>query len=122
MQETHHNVVRDPSHARALTTDHMQQLMRETGLTLVPPAPRAVEVHLDRWLDFTVTAPETRQLICETLIQDLQGLKAGGLRPYMREQALHFRHAWPIAVGVKERDVQSGLLDLPQRSPQAFYR
>jgi hypothetical protein len=63
MQETHHDIVRDPSHTRALTADHLQRLMRKTGLILVHTALRAVEVHLDRWLDFTHTAPETRQLI-----------------------------------------------------------
>jgi hypothetical protein len=39
----------------------------------------------------------------------------------MREQALHSRHAWLIAVSVKERDVQRGLLGLPQRFPPACY-
>jgi ubiquinone/menaquinone biosynthesis C-methylase UbiE len=93
--------LRDPSHTRALTADDLQQLMRETGLTLVHTAPRDVEVHLDRWLDFTHTAPEARQTIREALTQDLQGLKTSGMRPYMRQQELNFLHVWLIAVGVK---------------------
>jgi ubiquinone/menaquinone biosynthesis C-methylase UbiE len=93
--------LRDPSHTRALSADDLQRLMRETGLNLVHTAPRDVEVHLERWLDFTHTAPEARQTIRQALTRDLQGLKTSGMRPYWREQELNFLHAWLIAVGVK---------------------
>jgi ubiquinone/menaquinone biosynthesis C-methylase UbiE len=93
--------LRDPSHTRALTVDELRRLMRETGLTLIRTAPRDVEVQLDRWLDFTHTAPDARQTIREALIQDLQGLKTSGMRPYWRGQELNFLHAWLIVVGVK---------------------
>jgi SAM-dependent methyltransferase len=93
--------LRDPSHLRALTVDGLQQLMRSVGLDLVHSAARDVEVHLDRWLDLTNATPDTRQTIRAALTRDLQGLETTGMRPYMREQALKFLHAWLILVGVK---------------------
>jgi ubiquinone/menaquinone biosynthesis C-methylase UbiE len=93
--------LRDPSHVHALTADELQRLMRETGLDVVHTAPCDVEVHLDRWLDLTGTAPGARATIREALTQDLQGLKTTGMRPYMCDQEPRFLHAWLVVVGVK---------------------
>jgi ubiquinone/menaquinone biosynthesis C-methylase UbiE len=93
--------LRDPSHLRALTADELQRLMCGTGLDLVRVAPRDIEVDLDRWLDLTRTATAARETIREALMRDVQGLKATGMRPYIREQELRFLHAWLMVVGVK---------------------
>jgi ubiquinone/menaquinone biosynthesis C-methylase UbiE len=93
--------LRDPSHVRALTADELQRLMREAGLEVVRTVPRDVEVHLDRWLDLTHAASETRQTIHGALRQDLEGIQTTGMRPYLHEQELKFLHAWLIVVGTK---------------------
>jgi ubiquinone/menaquinone biosynthesis C-methylase UbiE len=93
--------LRDPSHLRALTADELPRLMLEAGLEIVRMVPRDVEVHLDRWLDLTRAAPEARQAIRAALTQDLDGVQTTGMRPYIREQALKFLHAWLIVVGAK---------------------
>jgi ubiquinone/menaquinone biosynthesis C-methylase UbiE len=100
---THNHLerLRDPSHVRAMTADELRGLMHDMGLNVVHTSLRDVEVHLDRWLDLTRTAPTAREMIREALNHDLQGLKTTGMRPYMREQALKFLHAWLLAVGVK---------------------
>ena len=93
--------LRDPSHLRALTADELPRLMLEAGLEVVRTVPRDVEVHLDRWLDLTRAAPEARQAIRAALTQDLEGILTTGMRPYIREQALKFLHAWLVVVGTK---------------------
>ena len=97
--------LRDPSHVRALTADELQRLMRDLGLDVVHTDRRDVEVNLDRWLAFTAAAPAARETIRTALNQDLQGLATTGMRPYLRDQQLEFRHAWFIVVGVKSRAV-----------------
>lgn len=93
--------LRDPSHLRALTADELPRLMLEAGLEVVRTVPRDVEVHLDRWLDLTRATPEARQAIRAALTQDLEGVQTTGMRPYIREQALKFLHAWLVVVGTK---------------------
>jgi ubiquinone/menaquinone biosynthesis C-methylase UbiE len=93
--------LRDPSHTRALAASELQQLVREAGLTIVRSAPRAVEVHLERWLELTRATPAARQAIIEALTQDLQGRKTTGMRPFLRDQELMFMHAYLVVVGVK---------------------
>jgi hypothetical protein len=84
-----------------LTADELPRLMLEVGLEIVRTVPRDVEVHLDRWLDLTRAAPEARQAIRAALTQDLEGIQTTGMRPYIREQELKFRHAWLVVVGTK---------------------
>jgi SAM-dependent methyltransferase len=93
--------LRDPSHVRALAAGELQRLMREAGLSVVHASCRDVEVHLDRWLDLTHTAPAARALIREALSQDLQGIKPTGMRPYMDDRELKFLHTWLMVVGLK---------------------
>jgi len=93
--------LRDPSHLRALTADELQRLMRTAGLDLVHTASCDVEVHLERWLDLTGAATEARQTIRTALSQDLEGMQSTGMRPYIRDQALKFLHAWLVVVGMK---------------------
>ena len=101
----HYERLRDPSHVRALTADELHGVMCEAGLDIVHTSPRDIEVHLDRWLDLTRAAPAVRETIRGALLQDLQGLKATGMRPYMRDQELKFLHAWLVVVGVKSPTV-----------------
>lgn len=93
--------LRDPSHLRALTVHELQQRMQEAGLTIVHTAPRDVEVTLERWLEMTQAAPEARQTIRTALMEDVQGIRTTGMRPYMRGQDVKFLHAWLIIVGAK---------------------
>jgi SAM-dependent methyltransferase len=93
--------LRDPSHTQALIAEELQRLVQDTGLRIVHTAARDVEVNLERWLDMTHAAPEARQTIRTALTQDLQGIKATGMRPYMSDQELKFLHAWLVVVGVK---------------------
>jgi 2-polyprenyl-3-methyl-5-hydroxy-6-metoxy-1,4-benzoquinol methylase len=93
--------LRDPSHVRALAADELPRLMQETGLEIVHRSCRDVEVDLERWLQLTGTGPAARDMILEALIQDIQGLKTSGMRPYRREQELKFLHAWHMVVGQK---------------------
>jgi len=97
----HLEQLRDPSHLRALTADELHQLMRTTGLTLVHTASRDVEVHLERWLDLTAATPEARQTIRTALTEELEGMQKTGMRPYVRDEALKFLHAWLVVVGMK---------------------
>jgi SAM-dependent methyltransferase len=100
---THNHLerLRDPSHVRALAAGELQQLMCDAGLSIIHVSSRDVEVHLDRWLDLTHTAPAARAAIREALSEDLQGLKATGMRPYMDNQELKFLHPWLMVVGMK---------------------
>ena len=75
--------------------------MREAGLDVVHTSCRDIEVHLDRWLDLTHAAPAVRETIREALLQDLQGFKSTGMRPYVRDQELKFLHAWLVVVGMR---------------------
>jgi ubiquinone/menaquinone biosynthesis C-methylase UbiE len=97
----HYERLRDPSHVRALTAGELQGVMREAGLDIVHTSSREIDVHLDRWLDLTHTAPAVRETIRGALLQDLQGFKPTGMRPYVRDQELKFLHTWLVVVAVK---------------------
>lgn len=93
--------MRDPSHTRALTRDELHQHLQVAGLTPIHTAVRDVEVNLERWMEMTHTAAEARRTIREALLQELDGRRTTGMRPYRHDQEVKFLQTWSVAVGMK---------------------
>jgi SAM-dependent methyltransferase len=93
--------LRDPSHTRCLTRGELSCAMSDAGLKIGQIVARDIGVDLARWLDMTNTELETRRIIQDELIQELQGLRLTGMRPYMQDNDLMFTQTWITAVGVK---------------------
>jgi SAM-dependent methyltransferase len=93
--------LRDPSHARALTTEELRGALVRCGLSVICTASRDVEVEAERWLALTSTATAKAQAIREDLMQDVLGSTSTGMRPFLRDGVLMFTQRWVVAVGLK---------------------
>lgn len=91
--------MRDSSHTHALSPMKLQQLMQDAGLNIVHTASKEVEVDVNRWLKLTDTPSLIRETIIEELTKDLKGLKATGMRPFLRNNELMVLQTWLIVVG-----------------------
>ena len=93
--------MRDQSHTRALSARELKGVVRNAGLEIVRTASREVEVSVHRWLDLAGTETDRRRTILEELTQELKGLGATGMRPFMRDNELMFVQTWILVAGVK---------------------
>ena len=93
--------LRDPSHTRCLTREELCRRLEEAGLKIVQVVAKEIEVDLMRWLEMTNTGLEARRIIRDELIQELQGERTTGMRPFMRNDRLMFTQTWVTAVGIK---------------------
>lgn len=94
--------MRDPSHTKALSGNELEKLMKDAELEIVHAVSRHVDVHVDRWLELTETTAEIRRTIVEELMQELEGVKTTGMRPFLRDQELMFQQTWLIILGRKQ--------------------
>lgn len=99
--------LRDPSHTEALSPSNLRQLLVQCNLAPVAATPptRHFSVNLDGWMDATRTDAEARRQIVEAVQAELSGEgEATGMRPHRGpDDALHFVHAWAVAIGEKLR-------------------
>jgi ubiquinone/menaquinone biosynthesis C-methylase UbiE len=93
--------MRDSSHTKALSPSELKRLVEGAGLDIGHTISREIEVNVDRWLELTETSPEIGRAIVEELEQELKGLKATGMRPFLRDNELMFEQTWLIVVGEK---------------------
>ncbi len=93
--------MRDSSHTKAPSPSELKRLMQGAGLDIGHTISREIEVNVDRWLELTETSPEIGRAIVEELAQELKGLKATGMRPFLRDNELMFLQTWVVVVSVK---------------------
>ncbi len=93
--------LRDPSHARALSTEELRGVLVSCGLSGIRTATRDVKVEVERWLALTSTATARAQEIRENLMQDVLGSASTGMRPFLDDGVLMFTQRWVIAVSFK---------------------
>jgi len=99
--------LRDPSHTAALSPASLQALLTQCGLVPDAPTPpcREFSVNLEGWMDSTHTVASARAEIVSAVEAELNGTGcATGMRPHRAGSdghALHFVHAWAVAMGHK---------------------
>ncbi|NMA95424.1 MAG: methyltransferase domain-containing protein [Clostridiales bacterium] len=93
--------LRDSSHTYALTEQEMLELFRRYGIDIIKAQTRDVEMVLDDWLDLTDAPKDSRAAITESLLQELDGGKKTGMRPYIKDNKIYFLHTWMLIVGQK---------------------
>ena len=99
--------LRDPSHTTALSPTSLQALLTQSGLVPDAPTPpfREFSVNLEGWMDSTHTVASARSEIVAAVEAELNGTGcATGMRPHRAGRdghALHFVHAWAVAMGHK---------------------
>jgi len=103
LAETHNRLerLRDPSHTRALSPPELVALFVHAGLTELHSASRNIEVVFERWVEMTRTPADTVSAIRAELEAELAGGPPTGMRPFMDDGALEFRHAWQVSVFLK---------------------
>lgn len=97
--------MRDSSHTKAPSPSELKRLMQGAGLDIGHTISREIEVNVDRWLELTETSPEIGRAIVEELAQELKGLKATGMRPFLRNKELMFLQTWVVVVSVKRGSI-----------------
>jgi hypothetical protein len=89
-------------------------VVRNAGLEILRTVSREVEVSVDRWLELTGVANDGRRRIIAEFTQELKGLSATGMRPFIRDSELMLVQTWVIAVGAKPSRARD-ILDTPGR-------
>ena len=103
LAETHNRLerLRDPSHTRALSPPELVALFVHAGLTELHSASRNIEVVFERWVEMTRTPADTVSAIRAELEAELAGGPPTGMRPFVDDGTLEFRHAWQVSVFLK---------------------
>jgi ubiquinone/menaquinone biosynthesis C-methylase UbiE len=86
--------IRDPSHLRVLTSEEIAVALNMAGATVVSSDVEIRERPLEPWLEQSRTPALAAEQVRERLREELAGGAATGLRPVLREDALHFVQLW----------------------------
>lgn len=93
--------LRDRTHTRALAAHELNEIVAEAGLDVADRYSREVEVNAERWLDSAQVGPTERGHILTAMDKELNGFGETGLRPFLRDGELMFRHVWEMVVAQK---------------------
>jgi ubiquinone/menaquinone biosynthesis C-methylase UbiE len=100
LSERHNRLerLRDPSHTTAQTEEALGSLLREAGTEIVHSTFVDRPIDVERWLQQAGTpAPQSEQIRAE-LAAELDGDAPTGMRPLLRDGALHYTQRWVICV------------------------
>lgn len=86
-------VLRDPSHVRALSRAELERLLTDAGLKLLRSGSRETEVAIDEWLGLTETPENAAREIRRALQSELQGGPPTGMRPVMHGTLMYTQAA-----------------------------
>jgi ubiquinone/menaquinone biosynthesis C-methylase UbiE len=93
--------MRDASHTLALTREQLVKAMEIAGLSILRIDTRDINVDFGLWVEMTGTDSQTRIAISSELERELRGDAKTGMRPFMQDGKLKFRHIWCVAIGIK---------------------
>ena len=93
--------MRDASHTIALTREQLVKAMEVSGLSILRFDSRDINVDFGLWVEMTGTDPQTRNTINSELEQEVRGGAKTGMRPFMQDGKLKFRHTWCVAIGIR---------------------
>jgi ubiquinone/menaquinone biosynthesis C-methylase UbiE len=93
--------MRDASHTLALTKEQLVNAMEASGLSILRFDSRDIDVDFGLWVEMTGTDPQTRNTISSELDKELKGGEKTGMRPFMQDGKLKFRHTWCVAIGIR---------------------
>lgn len=91
-------VLRDPSHVRALTPAELRQLVESFGAEVVHASSRQNVLKGERWLDQTATPPSAADRIRAAWRAELAGGSPTGMRPMDVNGEIEFVHDWDLIV------------------------
>ena len=103
-------ILRDPSHTRALAVTELFDLLKICGLkadeSSIKQTQLEVGMDLIAWMDSTKTSPENEAKIVkafETELQEGDDKPFTGMHAYRDETGrICFRHKYTVAIGIKE--------------------
>jgi ubiquinone/menaquinone biosynthesis C-methylase UbiE len=95
-------IVRDPSHTRALTADELARLVEGTGTKIVTRDERENAFDALHWLDQALAPPDAAAEVERALRAELEGGEPTGLGPALEDGRLLARHTWVTLVAVRE--------------------
>jgi ubiquinone/menaquinone biosynthesis C-methylase UbiE len=95
-------IVRDPSHTRALTDDELTRLLEGAGAAVVTRDERESVMDVLGWLDQARTPPDAAAEVERALRDELNGGEPTGLRPLEQDGRLLARHTWVLLVGRRD--------------------
>lgn len=86
--------IRDPSHLRVLTRAEISTALAEAGAAVLSNEVEVRERPLEPWLEQSRTPEAAAEQVRKRLRRELAGDAATGLRPVLRDDALHFVQLW----------------------------
>lgn len=90
--------IRDPSHLRVLTGEEISAALATAGAAVVDSEVEVRERPLEPWLAQSRTPAVAAEQVRERLRHELAGGPPTGLRPVLREDALHFVQLWATVI------------------------
>jgi SAM-dependent methyltransferase len=98
----HFERLRDPTHTRTQTKLELQRLLMDAGLeSHGQPVTRLFPVKLTEWMAFTKTPPAHQQEILAAVQAELAGGPPTGMRPYLVDDHLFFKHEYAVAIATR---------------------
>ena len=103
-------ILRDPSHTRALTVTELFDLVKGSGLQVDESSIKQTQLEVGKdliaWMDSTKTSPESETKIVkafEAVLQEGDDNPSTGMHAYRDEAGrICFRHKYTVAIGIKE--------------------
>ena len=93
--------LRDPSHTTCLTLAGLRDVATAAGFTVAQVVSRDVVVKADAWMEMTATPPHIREEIRAALMAEINGGRATGMRPFVRDGMLMFTQTWATVVATR---------------------
>lgn len=110
--------IRDPSHLRVLTCEEISTALELAGAAVVANEIEVRERPLEPWLEQSRTPNDAANRVRERLRAELAGGPATGLRPCLREDALHFVQLWATVTASCDGRARSSYGALPYAPPR----
>ena len=91
--------LRDSTHTRAFALEELGTLLAQLGVRVIKQTTQDVTLALDPWLASAETPPSLCEQVRAALQADLDGGPSTGMRPFLRNGELWFKHIWAVIVG-----------------------
>lgn len=93
--------MRDPSHVRNRSQSEIAALYKKHGYTITTQELTPLPQPLTGWMELTDTPDDVRKEIESMMNDELNGGKATGFRPYLKDGEIYFEHRYVLYIGIK---------------------
>lgn len=91
--------LRDHTHTRAFSPEELGTLLEQFGMRVATQKTQDIDLLVDAWLKSAQTAPVQCEQVKSALYAELDGGPSTGMRPFLHNDDLWFRHTWAVIIG-----------------------